>query len=86
MNQQPTGTGHVFARPIRSASQQLASGTPAIEKQVFHELPPPSGQRPIRLELASVIGTLSKSARRLLARLKSVSVRLTRTTSGTGGS
>jgi hypothetical protein len=51
-----------FARPIRSASQQLASGTPAIEKQVFHEPPPPTGEPPFRLELASVIGKQAADA------------------------
>jgi acid phosphatase type 7 len=48
--------GHVFAPPMQTATQQLASGTPAHERQVFHELPAPTGRPPFRLELSSVIG------------------------------
>lgn len=62
MNQPRRKTEHVFARPLRSAPQQLASGTPAIERQVFHDLPAPTGQAPFRLELASVIGKQAADA------------------------
>jgi hypothetical protein len=58
MNQQGANAEHVFARPLRSAPQQLASGTPVIEKQTFHELPAPTGKPPFRLKLEYGIETV----------------------------
>jgi calcineurin-like phosphoesterase family protein len=56
MSPQRKDTAHTFARPLASAPDQLASGTPALENQTFHELPPPTGNPPFRLDLAKVIG------------------------------
>src|SRR4051794_3434212 len=50
------GRGFVFARPIRSASAQLAGGPAGHEVQVFHDLPTATGEPPFRLELATVLG------------------------------
>src|SRR5438552_1317114 len=47
---------YTFARPRRSASEQLAGGATRPPPQVFQPLPQPTGQPPFRLELASVIG------------------------------
>jgi len=50
--------GFEFGRPEKSASEQLTADRSEgpHEKQVWHELPAPTGKSPYRLELASVIG------------------------------
>lgn len=57
-------TESAFARPLRSASDQLAGVVDAarIPPQVFQPLPPPTGQPPFRLELESVIGSAAVAA------------------------
>jgi hypothetical protein len=48
---------HTFARPRRSATEQLVGGATRPPPQVFQPLPQPTGQPPFRLDLASIIGT-----------------------------
>ena len=53
---------NTFGRPRRSAIEQLAGGATRPPPQVFQPLPPPTGQSPFRLELASVIGADAAAA------------------------
>lgn len=53
---------YTFARPRRSATEQLAGGATRPPRQVFQPLPPPTGQPPFRLDLATVIGADSINA------------------------
>jgi hypothetical protein len=48
--------GFEFGRPSRSASEQLTNPRTPHEKQVWHDLPAPTGKSPYRLELKSVVG------------------------------
>ena len=54
--------GFVFGRPVGSASEQLNDAKAPHEKQVWHELPPPTGKPPFRLELAAVLGEQAVAA------------------------
>ena len=54
--------GFVFGRPAGSASEQLNNAKTPHEKQVWHELPPPTGKPPYRLELAAVLGEQAVAA------------------------
>ena len=48
--------GFAFGRPSRSASEQLSGPQPPHEKQVWHDLPQPTGAAPYRLDLEAVLG------------------------------
>jgi hypothetical protein len=48
--------GFEFGRRVKSASQQLSDPKTPHEKEVFHELPDPTGDPPYRLDLAKVLG------------------------------
>jgi Calcineurin-like phosphoesterase len=47
--------GSRFARPRRSASEQLAGTTAPVPPQTFQQLPAPAGQPPFRMSLDSVL-------------------------------
>jgi acid phosphatase type 7 len=51
-----------FGRPRRSASEQLTGVATRPPPQVFQPLPPPTGEPPYRLDLASVIGDAAVAA------------------------
>jgi hypothetical protein len=48
--------GFEFGRPSRSASEQLNAPKTPHEKQVWHDLPAPTGEAPYRLDLEAVLG------------------------------
>ena len=54
--------GFEFGRPARSASAQLSGPKTPHEKQVWHDLPAPTGEAPYRLDLEAVLGTEAVAA------------------------